>query len=111
MKPWLWQLSSKLCSSRSKLLSGTNRQFRGEEICKKDDFVDFFGIICHGTAHIPFTDANNKELGIGSMLGLMNFTELSQEEKHSVTVIAKTDGLVALIPFGEEKVEFRRNGT
>ena len=39
----------------------------------------------------------------------MNFAELSCKEKHAVTVIAKTDGLMAVIPYGEEKMEFRRN--
>ena len=51
----------------------------------------------------------DKELGIGSMLGHMNFSDLSQQEKHGVTVVAKTDGLIAVIPTGEEKREFKQN--
>ena len=60
-------------------------------------------------AEIPFLNSNNKELGIGSMIGHMNFADLSTKEKYEVTVTAKTDGLIALIPFGEEKIEMRRN--
>ena len=43
------------------------------------------------------------------MIGQMNFADLSVKEKHEVTVIAKEDGLIAVVPYGEEKMEFRRN--
>ena len=43
------------------------------------------------------------------MLGQMNFADLSQKERHAVTIIAKTDGLIALFPYGEEKVEFKKS--
>ena len=45
------------------------------------------------------------------MIGHMNFADLSTKEKYEVTVTAKTDGLIALIPFGEEKIEMRRSAT
>ena len=105
----LWLVSLNCCSSASKYFLNTYRRYRNEEICKKDDFVDFFGIICQGSAFISFESANSKNLGIGTMIGHMNFAELSYKEKHAVTVIAKTDGLIAVIPYGEEKMEFRRN--
>ena len=102
-------LFSNYCNSTSKQFLYFHRETRGEEICKKDDTVDFFGIICHGVAEIPFETSNNKDLGIGSMIGHMNFADLSIKEKYEVTITAKTDGLIALIPFGEEKIEMRRS--
>lgn len=42
---------------------------KGDEICKKDDYIDFFGIICHGSAFITFEYANMKTLTIGNMIG------------------------------------------
>ena len=43
------------------------------------------------------------------MIGHMNFADLSTKEKYEVTITAKTDGLIALIPYGEEKIEMRRS--
>ena len=85
--------------------------FRNEEICKKDDFIDFFGIIMHGSAFISFETSNNKSLGIGTMIGQMNFADMANKEKHAVTVIAKTDGIIAVLPYGEVKMEVRRSPT
>ena len=73
--------------------------------------MDFFGIICHGVAEIPFENSTSKDLGIGSMIGHMNFADLSVKEKYEVTILAKTNGLIALLPFGEEKIEMRRSAT
>ena len=43
--------------------------YRGDEIVKKDDYIDFLGIIVHGSAFITFEYANMKTLNIGSMIG------------------------------------------
>ena len=43
--------------------------YRGDDITKKDDWIDFLGIIVHGSAFITFEYANYKTLGIGSMIG------------------------------------------
>ena len=86
-------------------------RYRNDEICKKDDFVDFFGIIVHGAAFISFETSNNKSLGIGTMIGQMNFAEMCNKDKHLTTVIAKTDGLIAVIPYGEVKMEIRKSPT
>ena len=86
-------------------------KYRNDEICKKDDFVDFFGIIVHGAAMIEFETSNNKNLGIGTMIGQMNFSDMSNKEKHAVTVKAKTDGLIAVVPYGEIKMEIRKSPT
>ena len=83
--------------------------YRGDEICKKDDFVDFFGIIVHGAAFISFESSNKKSLGIGNMIGQMNFADMCNKEKYAVTVLAKTDGLIAVVPYGEVKMEIRRS--
>ena len=105
-----WQAFSNFSSSESKsVLPLSTKLSRNEEICKKDDFVDFFGIICSGKAFISFESANSKDLGIGTMVGQMNFADLSIKDRHEVTLIAKEDGLIAVVPYGEEKVEFRRN--
>ena len=82
---------------------------RGDEICKRDDYIDFYGIICHGSAFIQFDYANLKTLQIGSMIGQMNAAEFSTREKHLATIVAATDGLIAVIPFGELKMEVRKS--
>ena len=82
---------------------------KGEEICKKDDYIDFFGIICHGSAFIEFQYANMKTLGIGHMIGQMNTADLTTREKHLCTIVAAVDGIIAILPFGELKMEVRKN--
>ena len=83
--------------------------YRGEELCKKDDFIDFFGIIVHGSAFIEFEYANLKSLPVGSMFGQMNAADFSTREKYNVTITAATDGILAIIPFGELKAEVRKS--
>lgn len=63
----------------------------------------------HGSAFITFEYANMKTLGIGNMIGHMNAADFTEREKHLVTITAATDGLLAVIPFGELKMEVRKN--
>lgn len=53
---------------------------KGEEITKKDDYIDFFGIIVYGSAFITFEYANMKTLGVGSMIGQMNAADFTTRE-------------------------------
>ena len=39
----------------------------------------------------------------------MNLSELSATTKHKFDVIAQTDGLIAILPYGEIKGESRKN--
>ena len=82
---------------------------RGDEICRKDDYIDFFGIICYGSAFISFNYANMKNLPIGSMIGQMNLADFSTRQKHLATIKAGTDGIIAVLPFGELKTEVRKS--
>jgi len=42
---------------------------KNEYITKKDDVIDYFGIILHGTGFVSFDNKNYKMLGIGDMVG------------------------------------------
>lgn len=82
---------------------------KGEEICKKGDYIDFFGIICHGSAFIEFEYKNLKTFGIGSMIGQMNTADFTTRELHLATIVAAADGIIAVLPFGELKTEVRKS--
>jgi hypothetical protein len=43
------------------------------------------------------------------MIGFMSVSELTSSHKHKYDVIAETDGILAVLPFGEIKSESRRN--
>lgn len=43
------------------------------------------------------------------MIGFMSVSELSASTRHKYDVIAETDGIMAVLPFGEIKSESRRN--
>ena len=43
------------------------------------------------------------------MIGFMAVSELSSSTIHKYDVIAETDGIIALLPFGEIKGESRKN--
>jgi len=43
------------------------------------------------------------------MFGYMNISELSTVTRYKFDVIAESDGLVAVLPYGEIKSESRRN--
>jgi len=81
---------------------------RGDDIAKKDDWIDFFGIIVYGSAFITFNYDNMKTLGVGSMIGQMNAADFTAREKHLATITAATDGIIAVIAFGELKMEVRK---
>ena len=50
-----------------------------------------------------------KTLGIGNMIGQMNAADFSLREKHLATITAATDGLIAILAFGELKMEVRKS--
>ena len=51
-----------------------------------------------------------KTLSIGDMIGFMFVSELAvKDSKHKFDIIADSDGLLAVFPFGEFKSESRRN--
>ncbi len=49
-----------------------------------------------------------KILNIGEMIGFMTVSELCSNTKHKYDVIAESDGLIAVFPFGEIKSESRK---
>lgn len=82
---------------------------RGDYICKKGDDMDFFGIIIHGVAFASAEHQRFRSYNIGDMLGFMAVSELSPSTKHKYDVIAESDGLIAVLPYGEIKSESRKN--
>ncbi len=50
-----------------------------------------------------------KTLGLGDMIGQMSISDFNSREKHTATIIAATDGIIAIIAFGELKMEVRKS--
>ena len=72
--------------------------------------MDFFGLFLHGQAFISLDHQKMKTLSIGDMIGFMFVSELAvKDSKHKFDIIADSDGLLAVFPFGEFKSESRRN--
>ena len=61
---------------------------RNDEIVKKDEIVDFFGIIVHGSAYICHEYKNMKSLHIGDMIGFMNAADFTTRNRHLFTIKA-----------------------
>lgn len=76
---------------------------KGDELTKKGDFVDYFGIILAGSAFVLMNDRNQKTLKIGDTIGQSFAADFTQNEIHSCTIIASMEGLLAVVPFGEMK--------
>jgi len=95
---------------------------KGEHVCKKGEAIDMFAVVCFGTLRVgratSLTD-RQKRLGhkinyfkLGEMLGHQNFAEQSGEcgqEKWRYDVFGDTNGILAVVAFGELKIEWRRN--
>jgi CRP-like cAMP-binding protein len=77
--------------------------YRGEELVKAGDPIDFLGILVSGGAFVLIDNKNMKDLRIGDMIGHMFAADLNQRETHLTTIIATTDGNIAVLPFGEIK--------
>lgn len=73
-----------------------------------DEPVEFLGIIIHGYAFVEGGIRNLKELKIGDLIGHNVTSEFTERTEHLVSVKAKTDGLVAVFPLNEIKVEIRK---
>ena len=43
------------------------------------------------------------------MIGQMNAADFTERTKHLATITAGTDGVIAVLPFGELKAEVRKN--
>jgi hypothetical protein len=71
--------------------------------------VDYFGIILHGQCFASVEHSRFRTMQIGDMLGFMSISELTSSTKHKFDVIAETDGIIALVAFGELKSEVRKN--
>lgn len=76
---------------------------KGDELTKKGDFVDYFGILLSGSAFVLMNDRNQKTMKIGDTIGQAFAADFTQNEVHACTIIASMDGLIAVIPFGELK--------
>ena len=62
----------------------------------------------HGSLFIEGETSNLKELKIGDMIGHNVISEFTERADHLTTIKAKTDGLIAVIPSAEIKIEMRR---
>lgn len=82
--------------------------FRGEEIVRAGEPVDFLGILIQGSAFLLIEHRNMKTLRVGDMIGHMVASDFTTKENHPATVVATIDGLIAVLPFGELKAELRR---
>ena len=78
-------------------------------MCQKDEPVEFLGIIIHGSAFVEGEHRNLKELKIGDMIGHNVTSEFTDRTDHLTSVKAKTDGLLAVFPLNEVKIEIRKN--
>lgn len=83
--------------------------FRNDYICKRGDEVDFFGLLIHGAVFASVEHQRFRTLQLGDMIGFMSVSELTSSHKHKYDVIAETDGILAVLPFGEIKSESRRS--
>jgi CRP-like cAMP-binding protein len=103
-----------LCNhcSKSFLLKSkqTDRLFvhRGEEIVRAGEPIEFVGIIVQGSAFVIIDHKNMKDIKLGDMLGHMYAADLCERDTHLATVIASSDGMIAVLPFNDIKVELRR---
>lgn len=56
--------------------------FRGEEITKAGDPIDFLGILVSGAAFVIMDHKNIKDLKLGDMIGHMYAADLSNRDTH-----------------------------
>ena len=52
---------------------------------------------------------NLKELKIGDMIGHNFASEFTEKQEQLCTIKGKTDGIIAILPFGEIKLEIRKS--
>ena len=94
---------------------------KGDCIAMKDEPLDIFGMVLFGELRIGKAQGLGKEqikaghkihyLGIGDMFGFQNLAEQSGDfgqEKWKFDIFAESDGTMAVLPFGEIKMEIRR---
>jgi len=94
----------------------------GDCLVQKGEPVDMFAIVIQGRLRVgkkgQYEDEGGRQprkpitLGFGDMLGHQNLAEVDGEfmsKKWDYDIYAESTGLVALLPFGEYKMETRRN--
>ena len=78
-------------------------------IVKKDEEVDYAGMIVHGSACVWHEYKNLKDLSIGDTIGMMYGVEFTQRSTHPYSIKAKTDGIIAIIPLPQIKMLVKSN--
>jgi CRP-like cAMP-binding protein len=81
--------------------------FRGEELVKAGEPIDFLGILIHGSAFVLIDHKNMKDLKLGDMIGHMFAADLTTRDIHLTTIIASMDGLLAVLLLNEIKSQIR----
>jgi signal-transduction protein with cAMP-binding, CBS, and nucleotidyltransferase domain len=77
--------------------------FRGDELVKAGEPVDYLGILIHGSAFVIIDHKNMKDLKLGDMIGHMFTSDLTTRDTHLTTIVASMDGLLAVLLLGEIK--------
>lgn len=77
-------------------------------LVKEGEPVDFLGILVQGEAFVMVGQRNIRSVGLGDMTGHMFVADLNFSESHATSLVAKTDGMLAVVPLGELKLEQRR---
>lgn len=71
--------------------------------------IDFLGIIVTGSAFVMLDHKNYKTIKIGDMIGHMFAADMTTRDTHLATITASMDGMIAVLPFGDIKLEVRKS--
>lgn len=72
------------------------------------EVIDFLGIFVLGSGLVLVNNRNMKNLGIGDMVGHMFTARFTLDETHACSIIAATDGLLAVFPFADSKQDVKK---
>ena len=81
---------------------------RGNNLTRKEEPVEFFGIIMSGRCILTVEEKKIGALGIGDMIGYLSLTGFDGNDTHQFTVTALNDGYLALITDTELKILCRK---
>jgi CRP-like cAMP-binding protein len=82
---------------------------KNEDIVIAGEPIDFLGIIVSGSAFVMLDHKNYKTIKIGDMIGHMYAADMTTRDTHLATITASMDGLIAVLPFSDIKLEVRKS--
>jgi len=98
-----------MCSDLSSFKSERfHDKSRNDIILRREEDLDFFAILMRGRLFTRVEIRRLTTMEPGDMIGAMVLSDLTEQSKARYDIVAESEGLLAILPIGEIKLDLRK---